>query len=47
VSSAIVGARNPSQIEGTIGGADWKLSGAEVAEIEALLVDRNRRVNLA
>jgi aryl-alcohol dehydrogenase-like predicted oxidoreductase len=47
VSSAIVGARNPSQIEGTIGGADWKLSGAEVAEIEALLVDRSRRLNLA
>lgn len=41
VTSAIVGARSPSQIEGTIGGADWWLSKAEVAEIEALLADRN------
>jgi aryl-alcohol dehydrogenase-like predicted oxidoreductase len=40
VTSAIVGARNPSQIEGTVGGADWSLSSNEVAEIEALLADR-------
>ncbi len=42
VTSAIVGARSPSQIEGTIGGGDWQLSPAEVAEIETLLAGRDR-----
>jgi len=42
VTSAIVGARNPSQIAGTVGGAGWRLSEAEAVEIEALLAERRR-----
>jgi aryl-alcohol dehydrogenase-like predicted oxidoreductase len=34
VTGAIVGARNPKQIEGTIGAMDFRLSPAEIAEIE-------------
>jgi aryl-alcohol dehydrogenase-like predicted oxidoreductase len=34
VTGAIVGARRPSQIEGTIGAADFRLSAKELAEIE-------------
>ena len=36
VTSAIVGARRPDQIEETVGGADWVLSAEDVAAIEAL-----------
>lgn len=35
VTAAIVGARNAGQVEGIIGGGDWKLTPEEVAEIEA------------
>ena len=42
VTAAIVGARNPSQIEGTVGGGDWQLSADEIAEIAALLAERDR-----
>lgn len=42
---AIGGARNPSQIEGPGGGADWWLAGAELAEIETLLADRSRTLD--
>lgn len=34
VTGAIVGARRPSQIEGTVGAADFRLSPEELAEIE-------------
>ena len=34
---AIVGARNPGQIDGIIGAGDFRLSDEEAAEIEARL----------
>lgn len=40
VTSAIVGARRPSQIEETAGAAEWKLSAEEIAEIDKLLAER-------
>ncbi|OHD71080.1 MAG: aldo/keto reductase [Spirochaetes bacterium RBG_13_68_11] len=42
VTGAIVGARRPDQIEGTIGAADLYLTEAELAEIETLLAERER-----
>jgi aryl-alcohol dehydrogenase-like predicted oxidoreductase len=42
VTAAIVGARRPSQIEETAPAGDWVLSEEDVAEIEALLVERER-----
>ncbi len=42
VTAAIVGARHPSQIEETAGAADWRLSANDIAEIDALLVERGR-----
>lgn len=37
VTSAIVGARHPSQVEETVAGADWVLSAEEIRAIDALL----------
>jgi aryl-alcohol dehydrogenase-like predicted oxidoreductase len=37
VTSAIVGARRPSQIEETVGAGDWTLSQDEIAAVNALL----------
>lgn len=37
VTAAIVGARHPAQIEQTVGAANWRLSEADLAAIEALL----------
>ncbi len=37
VTSAIVGARKPSQIEETVAAGDWNLSPEEIAQIEQLL----------
>ncbi len=37
LTSAIVGARKPSQIEETVGAGDWVLSAEEVGAVEALL----------
>lgn len=37
VTSAIVGARRPAQIEGTAPAGDWQLSDAEISEIDRLL----------
>ncbi len=34
VTAAIVGARNAGQVEGIVGGGDWTLTPAEIAEIE-------------
>jgi aryl-alcohol dehydrogenase-like predicted oxidoreductase len=42
VTAAIVGARRPSQIEETAPAGDWVLSEEDIAEIEALLVERER-----
>lgn len=40
LTSAIVGARRPAQIEGTVGGADWELTAEEISQIEQLLAAR-------
>ena len=40
VTSAIVGARKPAQIEETAAGGDWPLSAEEIAEVESLLARR-------
>lgn len=37
VTSAIVGARKPAQIEETVGAGDWGLSAGDVAAVDALL----------
>ncbi|MFC1464026.1 MAG: aldo/keto reductase [Candidatus Brachytrichaceae bacterium NZ_4S206] len=37
VTSAIVGARRPAQIEETVGAGDWNLSPEEIAAVDALL----------
>jgi aryl-alcohol dehydrogenase-like predicted oxidoreductase len=37
VTGAIVGARRPSQIEETVGGAGWKISDEDLAKIDELL----------
>lgn len=37
VTSAIVGAKRPSQLEENIGGADWKLTKEELSMIDAIL----------
>ena len=42
VTAAIVGARRPSQIEETAGAADWELSSGDLAEIDALLGQREK-----
>lgn len=44
VTAAIVGARKPSQIVETIGGADWELSPEEIGEVAALLEARDRKI---
>jgi aryl-alcohol dehydrogenase-like predicted oxidoreductase len=42
VTSAIVGARRPSQIEETVVGGEWSLSQDELAEIDELLAEREK-----
>jgi aryl-alcohol dehydrogenase-like predicted oxidoreductase len=42
VTAAIVGARRPSQIEETAPAGDWVLSEEDVAEIDALLAEREQ-----
>ena len=44
VTSAIVGARRPSQIEGTLGAGDWILSDEDIAEIDQLLSQHSRAI---
>ena len=44
VTAAIVGARNPAQIEGTAGAADWQFDAGEQAEIDALLAAREAKL---
>lgn len=47
VTSAIVGARKPSQIEETAAAGDWELPDEGIAEIEKLLVEREKALKLA
>jgi len=42
VTSAIVGARRPSQIEETVAAGDWSLSLDDIASVEMLLAERAR-----
>jgi len=44
VTSAIVGARKPEQIEETVGG-DWKIPSEAVSEIETLLKEREEKLS--
>jgi aryl-alcohol dehydrogenase-like predicted oxidoreductase len=42
ITAAIVGSRRPSQVDETLGGADWDLSPEESAQVEKLLAERRR-----
>ena len=42
VTAAIVGARKPSQIDGTVKAGDWELSENDITEIDALLTKREQ-----
>ncbi|MBN2503120.1 MAG: aldo/keto reductase [Anaerolineales bacterium] len=44
ITAAIVGARRPDQIEETVKASDWQLSAEDVAEIEALLAEREELI---
>jgi aryl-alcohol dehydrogenase-like predicted oxidoreductase len=44
VTAAIVGARKPAQIEETAPAADWNLTKNDIAEIELLLAERERKL---
>jgi aryl-alcohol dehydrogenase-like predicted oxidoreductase len=47
LTAAIVGARRPSQVEETAPAGDWVLSEQDVAEIDALLAERERALEQA
>ncbi|NQU05028.1 MAG: aldo/keto reductase, partial [Calditrichaeota bacterium] len=47
VTAAIVGARRPSQIEETAGGAGWKIDDDDLLKIEELLKLRNNKIEAA
>jgi len=47
VTAAIVGARRPSQIEETAGGAGWKIDDDDLQTIEELLKLRNNKIEAA
>lgn len=44
ITAAIVGARHPSQIEGTVGAGDWVLSKKEIKAIDNILKDRDAEI---
>ena len=44
LTAAIVGSRRPSQVDETLGGADWDLGREESAEVEQLLAERPRKL---
>ena len=44
ITAAIVGARNPAQIEETAPAGDWQLSAEELAQIDALLTKREQQL---
>jgi aryl-alcohol dehydrogenase-like predicted oxidoreductase len=45
VTSAIVGARRPAQIDSTVGAANWQLSDEDQSQIEAALVERQTAID--
>jgi aryl-alcohol dehydrogenase-like predicted oxidoreductase len=45
VTAAIVGSRRPSQIEETAPAGDWELSETDIAEIDALLEEREEKLS--
>jgi len=45
VTSAIVGARKPSQIEEAAPAGDWELSKKDIAEIDKFLAEREKKLN--
>jgi aryl-alcohol dehydrogenase-like predicted oxidoreductase len=45
VTSAIVGARRPDQIEETAPASDWCLGDEDIEEIEQLLAERQKKIN--
>jgi aryl-alcohol dehydrogenase-like predicted oxidoreductase len=45
VTGAIVGARRPAQIEETVVGGGWRLSEADIAEIDKLLAQREQTLS--
>jgi aryl-alcohol dehydrogenase-like predicted oxidoreductase len=47
VTGAIVGARRPSQIEQTVGAGSWRLSQEDIADIETLLAERDKKLSAA
>ena len=47
ITSAIVGARRPSQIEETVGGAGWSIDEADLATLEDLMAERIRKLRAA
>lgn len=47
VTSAIVGARRPAQIEETAGGSGWTIAADDLAAIDTLLAERIRKVKNA
>jgi aryl-alcohol dehydrogenase-like predicted oxidoreductase len=47
ITAAIVGARRPSQIEGTIAAADWQLSPEDLKDISDLLQNRESALSQA
>ena len=44
VTSAIVGARRPSQIEETVGGSGWSIDTEDLEKIDELLAERLKRI---
>jgi len=44
VTAAIVGARRPEQITETVQAGDWNLSDNDIAEVEQLLIERERKL---
>ncbi len=47
VTAAIVGARRPSQIEETVGGAGWRIDKSDLRLIDELLEERNKKIKVA
>ncbi len=44
ITSAIVGARRPSQVDETVGGAGWTIESSDLEHIERLLVERRNKI---
>jgi len=46
VTAAIVGARRPSQIEGTVAAGGWEIGEKDILEIDKLLTERDKELNV-